>query len=171
MLRAVLGRVPLLSRGVGSTTVGARACCACGLLSATRGAPVHRVQPWSSTVAASILGALPAAAITVALCDEGDGDTAAAPRSQRGPDPGADSWGVPSEVMLTNALAGKPVELSLETSRLIMAGVKLAREGELALAEGKYRQAVEQVALLDPSSDAVLVLLHKIANLCYARGK
>jgi hypothetical protein len=73
--------------------------------------------------------------------------------------------------MLTNALAGKPVELSLETSRLIMAGVKLAREGELALAEGKYRQAVEQVALLDPSSDAVLVLLHKIANLCYARGK
>lgn len=64
-----------------------------------------------------------------------------------------------------------PVNLTDAAASLIVDARDLMREGDLAAAEAMYREALEHVALIDRGSDAVIVLLTRVANLCYAQHK
>eukprot|EP00041_Stephanoeca_diplocostata_P015591 m.297973 g.297973 ORF g.297973 m.297973 type:complete len:600 (-) comp20090_c0_seq2:254-2053(-) len=63
------------------------------------------------------------------------------------------------------------VQLSDDVALVILAGKKALMHGDLPLAEQKFREAVDQLALLDPNSTAIVVLLTRIGNLCYAQHK
>jgi len=67
--------------------------------------------------------------------------------------------------------AREPVDLTDAAAALIIAGRDLVREGDLVGAEATYREALEHVALMDNTSDAVIVLLARIGNVCYAQHK
>lgn len=63
------------------------------------------------------------------------------------------------------------VELTDDVALVILAGKKALMHGDFPLAERKFRAAVDQLGMLNPNSTAIVVLLTRIGNLCYAQHK